>query len=264
MAEMLPGFTFTGTIANIVAYKRKGSDRIFLRSKGGPSKSRIKTHPKFEVTRRNNFEFGGRSTAVKWIMKMFYSQKALADYNVAGYLNALIKPIQALDTESEHGQRNIYFTKNPKLLEGFNLNKQNPFDSIVRYPLTCSVSRDTISARIDIPALKPGINFFVPGRYPMFSFVASLGMMPDLIYKDKGYKLSNNYEAAFPIGKVTEWFACMKGSPALSMELRSEHIPPGNDYSLMLSIGIRFGTMDTADSVQQIKHAGAAKVLRME
>jgi hypothetical protein len=43
-------------------------DTIIIRLKGGPSKRMIKSHPSFELTRRNNKEFGARSTASKWIM----------------------------------------------------------------------------------------------------------------------------------------------------------------------------------------------------
>ena len=264
MAEMLPGFSFTGTIANISAYKMKGSDKIILRSKGGPSKKKIKTHPSFAVTRKNNSEFGGRSSAARWIKDVLWPIKPLADYNIIGPLNAMIKPIQVMDTVSELGKRNIFFTKNPKLLENFSLNKNNPFDSIIRNPLSCSLSKKTGSARIEIPALLPGINFFVPGKYPMFSIIATLGTLPDLLYTTNGYQPSGNQNDLFLKTITTEWFACMKGSPATLLELKADKIPKNDSFSLMLSVGIRFGTMDSAEPVRQIPYAGAGKILAME
>ena len=264
MAQMQSGFAFTGTIGNLSAYKMKGSDKIILRTKGGATKKRIKTDSAFAMTRRINSEFGGRSTAAKWVIRMLSVLRPLADYNFIGPLNAMIKPIQVMDTVSELGKRNIFFTKNPRLLEGFSLNKSNPFDSIIRNPLSCSLSKKTASARIEIPALLPGINFFVPGRYPMFSLTAVLGAVPDLLFTTNGYQPSGNENEFFLKTITTEWFACMKGSPATLLELKADKIPKDDSFSLMLSIGIRFGTMDSAESVRQIPYAGAGKVLAME
>ena len=72
----------------------KGSDKIILRTKGGASKEKIKKGKEFATTRRLNSEFGGRAVASKYIMRSLFPLKALADYNIAGPLNALIKPIQ--------------------------------------------------------------------------------------------------------------------------------------------------------------------------
>jgi hypothetical protein len=48
-------------------------DTIIIRSEGTFSKRMIKSHPSFELTIRNNKEFGGRSTASKWIMRSLSS-----------------------------------------------------------------------------------------------------------------------------------------------------------------------------------------------
>src|SRR6186997_3219130 len=174
MAE-LTGFGFTGTLGNLSAYKMKGSDKIIIRTKGGASKEKIKKSQRFVNTRRNNAEFGGRSTASKHIRLAMGATRALADYNIAGPINALIKPIQAMDTKSEWGKRNIFLTKNPGLLAGFNLNKPNTFDSIIRTPANYVFSNENLSAHITIPALIPGINLFIPpGPYPLYKVIAML------------------------------------------------------------------------------------------
>ena len=64
MAGQEPGFGFAGSLHNISACKKRDMDTV-IHSKGGPSKTMIKSHPSFEVTRKNNKEFGGRSTASK-------------------------------------------------------------------------------------------------------------------------------------------------------------------------------------------------------
>lgn len=265
MARLLSDITFTGSLGNISAYKMKGSDKIILRTKGGASKEKIKKAKEFETTRRLNAEFGGRSVGSKYIMRSMFPLKALADYNFAGPLNALIKPIQSMDTESDYGKRNIYFTRQPKLLEGFSLNARNPFDSIVRNPVSCRLDKKNLSAGIDMPALIPGINFFVPpGRHPLYSFIIVLGIVPDIIFSKHGYTPLASLE---PVHAASAWYPVSKGSPAATLEVRLEgaglelSVPT---FSLMLSIGIRFGTVGVGDAVEQVKYAGAAKVLVVE
>jgi len=261
MAKMLPGFAFTGSLGNVSAYTMRGSDKIILRTKGGASKKKIKTSPGFAKTRKLNSEFGGRSKAAAWIMKMIWPQKALADYNISGALNALIKPIQAMDEENELGQRNIYFTRSPRLLEGFSLNKKYPFDSIIRNPLSCTLSRDELSAEIDYPELLPGINFIVPGNYPLYSLIATLGIIPDMLYAPTGYHAKKGYDKIFMKTAETQWYPVLNGSPASMMKIKLDGVTPDQSFSLVLAIGIRLGTMSGSSEVRQLKHSGAARIL---
>src|SRR5689334_9870332 len=122
MARLLPNFMFTGSMSNMSAYKRHDSDKIILRTKGGPSKQKVKTSPSFEVTRKNNKEFGGRASTTARILRVFEYLKPIIDYNVTAQMISLLRAIQELDTEHERGQRNVLISKNPRLLEGFNLN----------------------------------------------------------------------------------------------------------------------------------------------
>ncbi|HEY0680496.1 MAG TPA: hypothetical protein VGD17_19575 [Chitinophagaceae bacterium] len=265
MARLLSDIPFTGSLGNISAYKMKGSDKIILRKKGGASKEKIKKAKEFETTRKLNAEFGGRSVGSKYIMHAMFPLKALADYNFAGPLNALIKPIQAMDTKSDHGKRNIYFTRHPKLLEGFSLNQRNPFDSIVRNPVSCRLDKKNMSAAIEMPALIPGINFFVPpGRHPLYSIIIVLGIVPDITFTKYGYK---PLAVLDPGHAASSWYPVSKGSQATALEVSLQwqgHKLPVSAFSLMLSIGIRFGTVGMNDAVEQVKYAGAAKVLVVE
>ena len=93
MAKQQSGLGFTGSLHNISTYKRRDMDTIIIRLKGGPSKRMIKSNPSFELKRRINKEFGGRSTASKWIMRILYPLKPLSDYNISGPLNSALKPV---------------------------------------------------------------------------------------------------------------------------------------------------------------------------
>ena len=149
----------------------------------------LKTGDNFEITRLNNSEFGGRATTSSWVMNRMGKLKALADYNIAGPLIKLLKHVQVMDTVSPHGQRNVCLSFNPGLLAGFSLNKKNPFDAVIRSPINYNIDRNNLKATIEIPALQPGINFFVPRSYPRFGMQAALGyiMMYPICRTDKLY-----------------------------------------------------------------------------
>src|SRR5689334_12225242 len=174
MGKLTSGLSFTGSLSNLSAYKMRGHDGIIVRTKGGPSKEKIKDSPSFAMTRRNNMEFGGRSTAASWIMLGMHPHKSLADYNIAGPLQAMLKPIQELDNESEFGKRAVCISKNPKLLEGFSLNRKTMFDSVIRSPLHAQLSKEVSSAMVSVPALTSGINFFASPYYPVFCISLTL------------------------------------------------------------------------------------------
>src|SRR5262245_57370077 len=120
MGKFEAPMSYTGTVSNISIYKVRGSDKPIVRTKGGPTKRQIQTKKSFATTRKNNMEFGGRAVIVRQVMSALRPFKYMSDYNIAGPLNSLFIPIQALDTEHEHGQRDVVLSKNPGLLQGFN------------------------------------------------------------------------------------------------------------------------------------------------
>ena len=266
MAKLKSVLDFTGRLGTISAYKRKDIDGIILRAPGGASREKIKNSPSFERTREINKEFGGRSRASGLIMQAMWPLKPLADYNIAGPLNKLIKPLQELDTVNLKGKRDIFFTKAPGLLEGFQFNKKNPFDSIVRSQVSFTLDREQLSAAVSIPKLVPGINFVVPPvNYPLFSLVVRVNPVPNLSLKGARYETVNDeFKKLSMIEPETPWYPVQKGSDAVVFENILEAADPGilkDDFVLVMGIGIRFGTIGPDGEVQQVKYAGAAKIL---
>jgi hypothetical protein len=262
MAQLaINGMDFTGRLGRFTAYKMRGSDKIILRTRGGASKKRIRYDDNFVNTRKVNAEFGARSQTCKWINRALIYLKPMADYNFAGSLNALMRHVQLLDTEGKWGERNVVLTKSQAILEGFSLNRNTPFDGIVRCPISCTVSREEGDAKISIPALLPGINLFTNNRHPLYRFTVQLGAVPDLYFSEKQYKPKLNRIKYHTWYKETEWYPSLKGSPAVELNL---DIPtPGDDsFTLLLSIGISFGAVAGGGNIEQVKYAGAAKILR--
>jgi hypothetical protein len=262
----LKDIKFIGSLGDLSAYRMKGVDEIVVRTKGGASKEHIKKARSAERTRMTNKEFGGCSSMGKAIREVMLAQRPLADYNYSGFINALMKVVQAQDKVSDLGKRNVMLSKHPAILEGFSLNKRLPFDSIIRSNIIRSVSRETRSATITIPALVPGINLVVPHNYPMFQVQVVLGIVPDFFYKQKNkkYEASRKYNGKFVQNlEKTAWYPAMDGSPAVTLEVNEKKVPPDQSFSVVVSIGICFGTIHGGGLVSQIQNAGAAKILSM-
>src|SRR5689334_10870466 len=107
MAEQKGADSFTGRIGNMVAYKRRDSDKIFMRSLPDIPKNRFKEAPSFEPVRQNTTEFGGRSTASRYIRNVFDPLEAVVDYNLAPVVAGKVTVLQKMDTEGEKGKRSV-------------------------------------------------------------------------------------------------------------------------------------------------------------
>src|SRR5450432_1326635 len=121
---------FTGSIKGLTAYKMRGSDKIILRAKGGATKKQIQKLASFEPTRNLNDEWKGVTTAALRIRAGLSALKTVADYNISGPLNALVKKIQTMDTVNPKGKRSIQISLYPDLISSFSYNRQTLFDSI--------------------------------------------------------------------------------------------------------------------------------------
>jgi hypothetical protein len=267
MAKVTGGFGLgiTGSLGDLSIYTMRGVEKPVVRQKGGPTKEKIKNDPKMERVRNSNAEFGGRATATKWIMKALIFQRPLADHNIAGPLNALLKSVQILDPEGELGERHVRLSAAPHLLKGFSLNHKNSFDSTVRFPLDYELSRETASAIVQVPELIPDISLFTPEiKYPWYSVRVTLGFVPDVCYvkAHKRYEtLHPNYAELGSIYVDTAWYPVIKGSPALTVEIKSDKFPPDGHFTIVLAVGVRYGILEDADQIRQAPYAGCAKVL---
>ena len=271
MARMKKAFDVTGTVGNISIYKVRGSDEPIVRTKGGPTKRMVKTRKSFATTRRNNSEFGGRARITSQVMRILRPMKYLGDYNLAGPLNSLFIPIQALDTVSEHGQRNIELTKNPDLLEGFNLNRRTPFSSIITNSPEYTLSRETLTASVTFPALIPGVNFFPAGNFSWYKIMAVFGVIENVFYNSRGYgnAAGNQHLRGYNVFASSDWFNITPQSQAVELICSFRESRKGliqligkNNYSCLLGVGIAYGSMDRGQ-IELVKYVGGGKILAM-
>jgi hypothetical protein len=260
MAKLNGPLDFEGKIGGISAYKMEGVDRTILRKPGGPSKEDIKTKPSCENIRRINYEFGGRSTAGKFVRRCFKPLMSVSDFNPAPSVNSLMHKIQPLDTVSEYGKRSVLISKALYLLEGFNLNHRNPFDSMVRHQPEGVIDRQGLNATVQFPELVPKVNFSPPGSHSYFRIVAVLAVLPDLFFKVPKYAPEGEFSIS-PEKAVSEWLIVKTGSEPIQLDLQLPAAPSFDSYSLVLSVGIEMGGAGNGGDIETIKHTGCGKIL---
>jgi len=262
MPQLTGNLLYTGTMQGLTMYKMRGSDKIIVRAKGGPTKKQIKHSPNFDNTRRNNKEFGGRSRAAQQVRRLLFPLQFIADYNFTGPLNALFRHVQEQDAFNEWGKRDVWLSRQPDLLVGFNLNRKFLFDSIVRCPVGCTVSKASLQASLHIPALVPGINFVPAGAHPWFKVISVMGIVPDLVYTPHGYFPQGSREVFVPEIAETDWLQASAVSPAIDLSLSIPDKPKTPGYSCLLAVGIAMGNMEYGQ-ISAVKYVGGAKVLAM-
>lgn len=261
MPKLIGNIQFTGSLDNMSAYKMRGSDKIILRTKGGATKEKIKKDPAFALTRQNNMEFGGCSKAGTSIRRALAMLMHLSDTRISGQLNALARIILKLDTLNERGQRAISFSQHRYLLDGFSLNRQLLFNSIIRHPVSCTLFRNNGAANLVLPGLIPGVNFYTPPQYHLYRFIIVLGVIPDIVYTPTGYRPANPIQNN-PNYIFTEWHAVNEPVPEQSFDLQLENFTGlGDSNSLVLALGIEFGYPMSNNITKAIKYAGCATIL---
>jgi hypothetical protein len=260
MAKLNGPLDFKGKLGGLSAFKMKGVEGTVVREPGGPSKDDIKTKPSCDIVRRNNFEFGGCSRAGKYLRWCFKPLMSVSDFNPAPPVNSIISKILPLDTVNEFGKRSVLLSKALYLLEGFNFNQRNPFDSTVRHQPQAAIDRQGLSASVVFPAMMTGVNFFPPGSHSYFRMVAVLGLLPDQFFKVEDYGPEGEFSFQ-PVKAVSEWQIVKSGSGAIALNLQLSEAPTFNSYSLVLSVGIEMGRAGNGGAIETIRHTGCGKIL---
>jgi hypothetical protein len=262
MAKLTSILQFNGSLQGLSAYKMKGVEGTVLRVAYGPSKEDIETKRQYDITRRNLSEMGGRSTAASWLMKAFQPLRSIADPHTLGQLNRLLRAVQLADTTSEYGKRSVALSLHPALLQGCSLTKAAPFDSVVRASFGCTLSRESLSASLELPSLKPRLNFFPPQGYTFCRVVAALGVAPDLFHAVPKYRPQGDYNHCHAVSVHSDWFAAGHGAPAQTLALSLPYTPPNEAFSLVLSVGVQVGMPGISGAIEPLRgRVGSAKIL---
>lgn len=265
MARVKGVLQVTGNLKGVSMYTMRGGDEVIMRTKGGPSKQTIKTSDSCKGLRDSGTEWGGCTKAASSLRRALEPLMRLADYNVMGGMNALCKKIQCLDTENEKGKRNVYVRENTAMLPGFNFNKTNLFDRVVRISPTWTIDRPTASATVIIPGFNPAEQLVAPNKLPFMRFVIVLGVCANVTYdeKSKSYKPVNDLLLGYYKEAHTDWFPVKRSMPEQPLTVQIDKIAPHITESdtLVLGLGVEFGTVGADGEGEAVKYAGCAKIV---
>jgi hypothetical protein len=265
MGNIISGSDFTGRLGPVSVYKMHGHDKLVIRTPGGASKSRIKNHRNFEATRNLNQEWK-LVTGVAANIRMYLAGLCLlADYNVSGPLNALLKKIQIADTINEKGKRSILFSRYPDYISSFQFNRQTLFNSIVRLQPEVSIDKQTATVTVMVPALQPDIHFFPNPRYAYYRLIIDVAAASDQVW-DKDSLSFKPSVSLLPKYKhfFTDWVPTSSTQPAATYAISPfyENFTTGPGMILIAGTGVEYGMPGPDGSIQPAPRAGAARILK--
>lgn len=266
MATIKGPVQLEGGVGGMSFYTRRGSDKIIVRTKGGPSKQAIKNSPGFENLRLNQKEWKGCTAFASRLRFAFGGLHRVADYNLTPALNAFAKNLQKTDENSEKGKRNILFSSYRNSLNGFNFNRNYLFNSVLRVSPVAVINRENVSASISLPRINTEIDMLNVQRLPYFRLVASLGAVSDMLYDEPTNTYNPVYEQMHGINATYtgEWVPAENILPEQTIEISmNENFRKTltEDITLIVSIAVEFGKVGFTGAPQEVKYAGSGKVL---
>ncbi len=266
MAIVKGAIVMTGSFGNASFYTVRGSDRVIARTKGGASKEKIKSSPKFEGLRKHQKEWSGCAKFGSVARYAMGGLHRLADYNITPVLNGMGKSLMKLDAESEIGKRHLRLTTYRQALEGFNLNRNYPLNTVLRVNYRCELSRETVSATVDFPRINTAIDLLNVQRLPFFRLIVSLGVVSDLHFNAE----YNDYEPTLhTLHGISEtntgaWQSTQTIVPKHSMTVafeETEQADMTDAATLLVCVAVEFGNVGFTGQPVEVKYAGSAKVV---
>jgi hypothetical protein len=157
---------FIGNIGKLNYYKTKGG--YMVREKGGVTKERIMTDPRYGRTRENMAEFGDASYASKCIYSAFHiARKRAASGDLYSRMNKLM--VHAVKSEPIHSRGERRIADAPlELLCGLQFNKQNHLNRAIRAPYYSEITEELLT--FSIPELLPAQDLKYPPNTTHFRF----------------------------------------------------------------------------------------------
>ncbi|EOZ93850.1 hypothetical protein A33Q_3455 [Indibacter alkaliphilus LW1] len=157
MAKQTGPFNLEGTIGNVIFYKRNG--KYYSRSKGSPSRKKLKHGKEFENSRRVSSEFGHAS---KFAAKLSRSCVGLLNPGrhdgLHGRMTASLQKVLQTDPVSEYGSRRLRFG-NLDLMVGFDFEAMPLKRLLISLP---TLSQQGQIAQIDFTGTKSLVKNCIP------------------------------------------------------------------------------------------------------
>lgn len=149
MAKNIGLIQISGKVGNLQFRKRKGVN--IVGNTTDLTKERIMKDPAFVRTRENMAEFGGSASISKAIRLGLLPLKSLIDKGLHNRFTALIRSVLEEGTGTR-GMRNVQFSLNKELLEGFEFNERTLFYEVCQVPMLISSNAERNAIQVVVGA----------------------------------------------------------------------------------------------------------------
>ena len=263
---------FTGSVAGYSFYTVAGSDKVIMRTKGGPDPKKMKKHKKFAKVRLHQQEFAGAkkfSDSIRFGLGETYH---LHDMNVFAKWCGMGKSIIGMGAEAALGKRPLLLSSYRYELENYSLNVAYPFNSVLRITPQFEVNKDAFQATVKIPSINSKMDILNVQKLPYFRLITSLGIVSDLTSEIVPERKKKVYKYVSVLGDyngisesyLTEWFSTddMINEQTFIVNLEHSEIEVNAaDLTFLLGIGIEFGKVGVGSKTFPVKRACCGKIL---
>ncbi len=267
MAIVKGVFQVTGSVGELSFYTRRGSDKVIMRTKGGASGDKIKHLPQYAGFRNQQKEWSGVTKLTSGVRMAFGGLHRIADYNLMAPLNGLANKMQKADITAEKGQRPVQLSNFKQALDGFNFNRNQPFNSVLRVSINFEMDRAELKATVSIPRINTAIDLVNLQRLPYFRLLVAVGTVSDTIYNEGLSDYLPQVEGLHGASATVSsgWFAAnaIVDEQQLVVQMSDNQKSRLTDsVSVILSMAVEFGTIGITGEPVEVKYAGSGKVLK--
>ena len=269
MAIIKGAIQMTGSIRGVSFYTRRGSDKVIMRTKGGVSKEKMAKAPQYESLRKNQKEWGGCTKFGSMTRFAFGGLHRLADYNLTSVLNGMGKNLMKLDVESELGKRRLQLSQHKQAMEGFNFNRNYPFNSVLRVGITCDINRETLQATVKVPRINAANDILNIQRLPYYRLIIVLGTVTDWYFSEaeQAYvpaELNLNGVSEIYTGPWVQTQGISSEQTVTVQMNEAQQALVADDVTVLVSMGIEFGQIGFLGEPVEVKYAGCGKVIAVQ
>lgn len=270
MAIIRGGISISGSVQQTSYYKISGSDNVIARTKGGPSATKMKTGKEFAKVRKHQTEWAACVKFSKGLKLALGETYRLGDYNVSPVWNGLGKNIMTMDTTDPLGERNLYLSQYRQELEDFSLNRNYPFNTVLRISTEYEINREILKATVKLPRINTEMNLLNIQKLPYFRIIISLGFVSDILYSPGTgkhfvhYKPTLNEYNGCNISSLSDWLSTndIIEPQTLTVKLDDSLIKRMTpETTVLLGIGVEFGKVGFGGQVTPVKRACCGKIL---
>jgi len=255
-----------GRLENVTYYTRRGSDQIIARTISGPTKEKLATDPNYAVFRKHQNEWKGCTKFGSLTRHAFGKLHRLADYNLTPVLNKTGKELMKLEPADDLGHRQIRLSQYKQVMENFNFNRENPFNTILRVGIAGDIDREKLKGTVTVPLINAKNDLVNIQRLPYFRLIIVIGTVADMHFDEA----LNEYVPAIVDLHGTynvlnsKWYpyTSIVAGQTMTVQMTDEQQALlSDDITVLLSMAVEFGTVDILGNPEAVEYAGCGKVL---